>query len=122
MIAIIKGVHTMTTSVWNTLARTANTTLGAVASTATMATKLIESGSASVDMLDRFVQRANTKQRFAHEVEDSNWREATIDSAAESNAQREYELEKKLSANRDLALKFTENRQRLAAQFLTQPE
>ncbi len=68
--------------------------LGTVNSAASIITKTADSVASSVDMLDRYVQRAKTKQATAHAIEDAHWTRNLIIDAAHEQEKKETQLAK----------------------------
>lgn len=80
-----------------TVARTTGTTivslLGTVGSTAGALAKTVDAAASSVDMLDKFIQRAKANQDAKHKVEDLHWKRNLI----LDNAQAQEEIETRIA-------------------------
>jgi len=83
------NLETIMSDMTRSAGATVSTLLGTIGSAATMVAKTIDSAASSVDMLDRFVQRAKDHQRDQHLVEDRHWRRNLIIDAG--NAQQKIE-------------------------------
>ena len=93
------------------------TLLGTIGSSASMVAKTIDSASSSIDMLDRYVQRAKAKQLQRHSIEDKDFLDNLIDTASEANAERLHKLETKLANNQRLQQLFTASKAEYLALF-----
>ena len=89
----------MATTVKSSASSTVIALLSTINSGATSIAKIIDSGSSSVDMLDRYVQRAKTRQHDSHLVEDAHWRTNLLLDAAKSQAKREETIKRELAGN-----------------------
>lgn len=93
-------------NVRGTTASTVVSLLSTIGSSASMVAKTIDSASSSIDMLDRYVQRAKTNQLISHEVEDRHWRRNLILDAAKSQEKLETDLDREYSADPARAARF----------------
>lgn len=89
-----------------------------VGGAANATTKIVDSMSSSVDMLDHYVQRAKEKQIFQAAAEDEIWKRRILRDVGFEQAREERDLEKKLSSDARLAELYFENEARLLAKFL----
>ena len=96
------------TTVKSSASSTVITLLGTIGSSASMVAKTIDSASSSIDMLDRYVQRAKSNQIARHLVEDKDFLDNLINDAGEAKAMRLHNLEKKMQGNARLQQLFTE--------------
>lgn len=95
-------------NVTSTTSNTIVALLGTVQSTAESAAKIIDTAASSVDMLDRFVQRAKNNQIIAHKVEDHTWRDNLIMEAARNQERIHEEYRREYQSQPDRVSKFNE--------------
>jgi len=97
----------------STIAQTTSSTvialLSTVNSSASSAAKLIDTAASSVDMLDRYVQRAKSNQIKTHIIQDHDYITNLMTDAAVAQSLREETIERKLAGNTRLQVLFTEN-------------
>lgn len=110
----------MTTSIARSTSSTVVALLNTVNSSATAVAQIIDTGASSIDMLDRYVQRAKQHQITSHKVEDHTWQRNLFLEAAKSQAKVEESLERELSSNVRLQQLFNDNLLELEALF-TEP-
>lgn len=104
----------------STTSQTIVTLLGTVQSSASSVGKVIDSVSSSVDMLDRYVQRAKVNQITAHQIEDRNWRRNLILDAAKAQEKIETDLDREYGNDPQRAQRFNNIVADLESMF-TQP-
>lgn len=96
--------------------------LGTINATASAVAKTVDSAASSVDMLDRYVQRAKSRQFDTHAVEDKHWRRNLILNAGKAQEKIETQIDKEYSADPARATRFNSIIQELEAMFtVTQP-
>lgn len=107
----------MATSVAQTTSSTVVSLMNTVNSAATSVAKIIDTGASSIDMLDRYVQRAKQHQIIAHTVEDRTWQRNLFLDSAKSQARIEESLERELHGNTRLQQLFNQNLAELESLF-----
>lgn len=107
----------MSTSVAKSTSSTVVALLNTVNSAATSVAKIIDTGASSIDMLDRYVQRAQQHQIISHKVEDHHWQRNLFLDSAKSQARIEESLERELAGNTRLQQLFNENLEELKTLF-----
>lgn len=96
-------------SVATTTSSTIVALLSTVNSTATSVAKVIDTAASSVDMLDRYVQRAKNNQIKANKIADKDYVTNLVSDASEAQSMRMEQLERKLSGNVRLQQLYLEN-------------
>lgn len=105
-------------NVRGTTSQTIVSVLGTLNSTASMVAKTVDSVASSVDMLDRYVQRAKNNQITQHTIEDAHWRRNLILDAAKTQEKIEHEIVKEYSGDKLRGDKFNNIAAQLEALFL----
>lgn len=82
-----------------TTANTIVTALNLVNTTVQATSKIVDSAGSSIDMLDKFVQRAKTRQNATHLVEDLHWQRNLILDAAQAQEKIETDLKKEYASD-----------------------
>ena len=111
----------MATSVAQSTSSTVVALLNTVNSAALSVAKIIDTGASSVDMLDRYVQRAKQHQITTHKVEDHYWKRNLFLDAAKSQAKIEDQLERELQGNSSLTARFNSHLTELESLFTENP-
>ena len=96
-------------SVATTTSSTIVALLSTVNSTATSVAKVIDTAASSVDMLDRYVQRAKNNQIKANKIADKDYVTNLVSDASEAQSMRMEQLERKLAGNVRLQQLYLEN-------------
>lgn len=94
---------------------------GTVSTTANTTAKVINNVASSVDMLDRYVERAKLKQSLRYKAEDDALVFQIADEVAEAQSMREYELENRIKGNTQLSARFVQNRNRILSVLMPAP-
>jgi len=107
----------MSTSIAKSTSSTVVALLNTVNSVAQSVTQIVDTGASSIDMLDRYVQRAKHQQIVQHKVEDHHWQRNLFLDSAKNQAKIEDALERELHGNANLTKRFNENLAELEALF-----
>ena len=92
------------TTVTKSASNTIVTMLGSIGSAASMVSKTIDSASASVDMLDAYVQRAKVNQASAHKIADADYLRNLIEDAGIERVKRHKTIEATLATQQERVL------------------
>lgn len=95
-------------TIQSTTSSTVIALLGTISASAGAVAKTIDSASSSIDMLDRYVQRAKTRQIDTHKIEDMNWRRNLMLDAAKEQEKIETAIVREYSGDPSRAGKFNE--------------
>jgi hypothetical protein len=94
------------TTVTQTTSNTIISLLGTVQGAATAVAKTVDSATSSIDILDRYVQRAKMRQIKSHTVEDEHWERNLLLSASRAQEKIETDLVREYSNDPARAQRF----------------
>ncbi|QEP29800.1 hypothetical protein HYP99_gp002 [Sinorhizobium phage ort11] len=95
------------------LRTTVTSLLGSIQTTADSASKLIDSSSRGIDMLDSYIQQAQWKQKRSHIAERDQFEQDLIREYTERNADAERKIQTKLDSDQVYAAMYKSNMDRL---------
>jgi hypothetical protein len=96
------------TTVTQSASSTIVTLLSTIQSTASAVAKTVDSATSSIDMLDRYVQRAKTRQLKSHTVEDEHWERNLLLTAAKAQEKIESDLVREYGSDQTRAARFNQ--------------